>query len=180
MSINPNNDYIPWFQGSATMVLEGPWEDATINSNKQAMADYGFFPFPADESPNLLSTFSQGIMIAANTKHVQAALTFVNYYDGKTNLTQFASTLTQPDALLSVSPPASQPHAQAIAALINKEGVGYLPTDQILPQPLVNSFSKAQAGVITGTMTPTAAAQFLASAVAGYKGAWPWGNQPVP
>ncbi len=180
MSINPNNDYIPWFQGSATMVLRGPWEDATINSNKQAMADYGFFPFPADESPNLLSTFSQGIMIAANTKHVQAALTFVNYYDGKTNLTQFASTLTQPDALLSVSPPASQPHAQAIAALINKEGVGYLPTDQILPQPLVNSFSKAQAGVITGTMTPTAAAQFLASAVAGYKGAWPWGNQPVP
>jgi ABC-type glycerol-3-phosphate transport system substrate-binding protein len=180
MSINPNNDYIPLFQGSATMVLEGPWEDATINSNKQPLADYGFFPFPADESPNLLSTFSQGIMIGANTKHLQAALTFMEYYDSTSNLEQFGSTLTQPDALLSVSPPASQPHARAIAALINKEGIGYLPTDQVLPQPLVNSFSKAQAGVITGTMTPTAAAKFLASAVASYKGPWPWGNQPVP
>jgi hypothetical protein len=45
---------------------------------------------------------------------------------------------------------------------------------------LVDSFSKAQAGVITGTMTPTAAAKYLANAVATYKGPWPWGNQPVP
>ncbi len=180
MSINPNNDYIPWFQGRATMVLEGPWEDATINSFKQPMSEYGFFPFPANESPDLLSTFSQGIMVGANTKHAQAAITFMNYYDSKVNLTQFASTLTQPDALLGVAPPSSQPHAQYIASLINKEGAGYLPTDQILPQPLVNSFSKAQAGVITGTMTPTAAAAFLANAVTTYKGPWPWGSQPVP
>lgn len=180
MSINPNNDYIPFFQGTSTMVLEGPWEDATINSNKQSQADYGFFGFPQDETPNLLSTFAQGIMIANNTTHLQAALTFMEYYDSKANLEQFGSTLTQPDALKGVNPPASQPHARAIAAIIDKEGAGYLPTDQLLPQPLVNEFSKVQAGVITGTITPASAGQQLANAVANYKGSWPWGNQPVP
>jgi raffinose/stachyose/melibiose transport system substrate-binding protein len=180
MSINPNNDYIPFFQGTSTMVLEGPWEDAIINSNKQNQANYGFFPFPQDETPNLLSTFSQGIMIANNTTHLQAALTFMEYYDSKANLQHFANTLTQPDALLGSNPPASQPHARYIASIINKEGIGYLPTDQLLPQPLVNAFSKAQAGVITGTLTPTAAAKSLAQSVTNYHGSWPWGNQPVP
>ncbi len=180
LSIPDTQDNIQFFQGRAAMVLEGSFEDATINSAKQPMSDYGFFPFPEDENPDLLSTFSQGIMISSTTKHVQAALTFMEYYDSAANLKQFASTLTQPDALLGVPPPASQPNASAMAALINKEGVGYLPTDQILPTPLVNSFSKAQAADITGSMSPTATAQYLAKAVASYTGSWPWGNQPVP
>lgn len=180
LSINPVDDYVPFFQGSDAMVLEGSFEDATIVGNQQPMSKYGFFPFPQDQSPNLLSTFSQGLMIAKNTKHLQAALTFIEYYDSKANLEKFGSQLTQPVARLGVTAPSTQPHAAQIAQLINTEGSGYLPIDQILPQPLVNSFSKAQAADITGSMTPAQSAASLASAVKAYTGPWPWGNQAVP
>ncbi|HEX4093849.1 MAG TPA: extracellular solute-binding protein [Trebonia sp.] len=180
LSINPVDDYVPFFQGTDAMVLEGSFEDATIVANQQKASDYGFFPFPQDETPNLLSTFAQGLMIAKNTQHLQAALAFIEYYDSPANLTKFGSQLTQPFARLGVAPPANQPQAAQIASLINSEGTGYLPIDQILPQQLVNSFSVAQANDITGSMTPAQSAASLASAVAAYKGAWPWGSQAVP
>jgi ABC-type glycerol-3-phosphate transport system substrate-binding protein len=180
MSINPVDDYVPFFQGTDAMVLEGSFEDATIVGNQQNMSNYGFFPFPQDESPNLLSTFAQGLMIAKNTKHLQASLAFIEYYDSAANLTKFGSQLTQPVARLGVTPPASQPNAAAIAKLINAEGSGYLPIDQILPQQLVNTFSTVQAADISGSQTPAQAAASLASAVTGFTGSWPWGNQPVP
>lgn len=180
LSINPVDDYVPFFQGSDAMVLEGSFEDATIVANKQPMSEYGFFPFPQDQSPNLLSTFSQGLMIAKNTKHLPAALSFIEYYDSKANLEKFGSQLTQPVARLGVTAPSSQPHSAQIAKLINSEGAGYLPIDQILPQQLVNAFSKAQADDIEGSLTPAQSAASLASAVTSYTGPWPWGNQPVP
>jgi maltose-binding protein MalE len=180
LSINPVDDYVPFFQGRDAMVLEGSFEDATIVGNQQNPNDYGFFPFPQDESPNLLSTFAQGLMIAKNTKHLQAALTFIEYYDSPANLTKFGSQLTQPFARLGVSPPSNQPNAAQIAKLINAEGSGYLPIDQILPQQLVNTFSTVQAADITGSQTPAQAAANLASAVTGFTGAWPWGDQAVP
>ena len=180
LSINPVDDYVPFFQGKDAMVLEGSFEDATIVGNQQPMGKYGFFPFPQDQHPNLLSTFSQGLMIGKNTKHLQDALTFVNWYDSPATLKKFGSQLTQPVARLGVTPPASQPMAAQIAKLINSEGTGYLPIDQILPQQLVNAFSKAQAGDITGSMTPAQSAASLASAVTSYRGPWPWGDQPVP
>jgi raffinose/stachyose/melibiose transport system substrate-binding protein len=180
LSINPVDDYVPFFQGTDAMVLEGSFEDATIVGNQQPMSRYGFFPFPQDQTPNLLSTFSQGLMIGKNTRHLQDALTFVEWYDSRATLEKFGSQLTQPFARLGVSPPSSQPHAAQIAKLINSEGSGYLPIDQILPQQLVNAFSKAQVADITGSMTPMQSAASLASAVTSYKGPWPWGNQPVP
>jgi hypothetical protein len=180
LSINPVDDYVPFFQGTAAMVLEGSFEDATIVGNKQPMSKYGFFGFPQDQTPNLLSTFSQGLMIAKNTKHLSAALTFIEYYDSPANLERFGSQLTQPFARLGVAPPSDQPHAAQIAKIINAEGTGYLPIDQILPQPLVNSFSKAQAADITGSMSPAQSAASLQAAVKSYTGQWPWGTQPVP
>jgi raffinose/stachyose/melibiose transport system substrate-binding protein len=180
LAINPSNDGIPFFQGAAAMVIEGSWEDGTINSQKLDMSDYGFFPFPVDQNPNPLSVFAQGIMIGANTKNPQAALAFTSFYTSQANLEQFGNEISQPVALKAVQPPATQPNALQIAGLIAKEGVGYLPTDQILPQQLVNEFSTEQAAVIGGTSSPTAAANALAKAVTSYTGSWPWGDQPVP
>jgi raffinose/stachyose/melibiose transport system substrate-binding protein len=180
MSINPVDDYVPLFQGSAAMVLEGSWEDATIIGNKQSVSQYGFFPFPQNQTPNLLSVFSQGLMIAKNTKHVQAALTFIEYYDSPATLERFGGELSQTFARLGVPAPKDQPGAAQIASQITTQGGGYLPIDQILPQPLVNSFSTAQAADVSGSMTPAQAADSLQSAVTAYTGAWPWGNLPVP
>ena len=45
------------------------------------------------------------------------------------------------------------------------------PTDQALPQELVNAFFQAQDSVVLGTMTPEAAAESIQKAVEAYKAA---------
>lgn len=60
--------------------------------------------------------------------------------------------------------PTNQPHAAQIASIINSEGAGYLSIDQILPQQLVDAFSKAQATNITESKS----AASLAFAVKAY------------
>jgi raffinose/stachyose/melibiose transport system substrate-binding protein len=47
----------------------------------------------------------------------------------------------------------------------------YLPTDQALPQELVNAFFQAQDSVVLGTITPEAAAEQMQKAVDDYKAA---------
>ena len=47
----------------------------------------------------------------------------------------------------------------------------YLPTDQALPQELVNAFFQAQDSVVLGKMTPEAAAESIQKAVEAYKAA---------
>jgi raffinose/stachyose/melibiose transport system substrate-binding protein len=45
----------------------------------------------------------------------------------------------------------------------------YLPTDQALPQELVNAFFQAQDSVVLGTLTPEAACAQIQKAVDAYK-----------
>jgi len=47
----------------------------------------------------------------------------------------------------------------------------YLPTDQALPQELVNAFFQAQDGMIIGSITPEAACAQIQKAVDQYKAA---------
>jgi raffinose/stachyose/melibiose transport system substrate-binding protein len=47
----------------------------------------------------------------------------------------------------------------------------YLPTDQALPQELVNAFFQARDSVVLGTLTPEAAAAQMQKAVDDYKAA---------
>ena len=54
---------------------------------------------------------------------------------------------------------------------IQGEAQLYLPTDQALPQELVNAFFQAQDSVVLGTMTPEAAAAQIQKAVEAYKAA---------
>jgi raffinose/stachyose/melibiose transport system substrate-binding protein len=45
----------------------------------------------------------------------------------------------------------------------------YLPTDQALPQELVNAFFQAQDSLVLGTLTPEAACAAIQKAVEEYK-----------
>jgi raffinose/stachyose/melibiose transport system substrate-binding protein len=47
----------------------------------------------------------------------------------------------------------------------------YLPTDQAVPQEIVNAFFQAQDSVVLGTITPEAAAAQIQKAVEAYKAA---------
>jgi raffinose/stachyose/melibiose transport system substrate-binding protein len=68
-------------------------------------------------------------------------------------------------------PPAGHPITTKIANWLQGEVQLYLPTDQALPQELVNAFFQAQDSVVLGTLTPEAACAQIQKAVDGYKAA---------
>ena len=169
LQINPQDDEIPWMQGKAAMVLEGPWVDSQLITNHQNLANYGFFPFPEDHMPNRLSVFAQQIMIASRTAHPAEAVSFIEYMDSKANLQKYAAVLPGPFARIGVDNP-GQPHTAQIKSLLLHAASFYMPTDQDLPEALVQQFFQAQDGVVAGTMTPAAAATFLQQQIANFQG----------
>lgn len=169
LSINPQDDEIPWMQGKAAMVFEGPWVDSQLISSHQNLNKYGFFPFPEDQTPNRLSVFAQQIMIAARCQHVPEALDFIQYMDSRANLTKYAAVLPGPFARIGVASP-GQPHTAQIKSLLLHATSFYMPTDQNLPEALVQRFFQGQDSVVAGTMTPVQAASFIQQQIATYHG----------
>lgn len=167
MSINPQDDQIPWMQGKAAMVFEGPWVDAGLITAHQDLSKYGFFPFPEDRTPERLSVFAQQIMVSARTAHAPEAVKFIEYLDSKANLTKYAGVLNGPFARIGVENP-GQPHTAQIKGLLLNAKSFYMPTDQDLPESLVQQFFHAQDSVVAGTMTPAQAASFIQQQIATY------------
>ena len=84
---------------------------------------------------------------------------------------KLATVIGGPRAVLGMTSPADRPTATKMAKWIGGEAKLYLPTDQALPQELVNAFFQAQDSVVLGTMTPEAAAESIQKAVEAYKAA---------
>ncbi len=169
LSINPQDDEIPWMQGKAAMVFEGPWVDSQLITSHQDLSKYGFFPFPEDQTPNRLSVFAQQIMIASRCQHVPEALDFIQYMTSKANLTKYAAVLPGPFARIGVGNP-GQPHTAQIKDLLLHATSFYMPTDQNLPETLVQRFFQGQDSVVAGTMTPAQAAAFIQQQIETYHG----------
>lgn len=165
LSIDPSTDTTSLFQEQAAMVFEGPWFDAGALAKGQKIEDYGFFPFPEDQTPNRLSTFAQGVMVAANSKHKDAAVDFATYRTSREVCTKHGSEMNGPIARLDCPDQSSLPNLTAIKKIINEQGAGYLPTDQQLPQQLVNTFFQHQDAVVAGTETPEQGAKAIQDAI---------------
>ncbi|MGA7903852.1 MAG: hypothetical protein WCA06_14565, partial [Terrimicrobiaceae bacterium] len=82
-----------------------------------------------------------------------------------------SKALGTPRAVLGVSPAEDRPIGTQMAKWVQGDAQLYLPTDQALPQELVNAFFQAQDSVVLGTMTPEAAAEHIQKAVEAYKAA---------
>jgi raffinose/stachyose/melibiose transport system substrate-binding protein len=174
ISIDPNQALPMLFQDKAGMIFQGPWiEGENIIKSKLDPNDYVAIIAPADQTPVRVSGFQEQLQISSKSppEVQQAALLFAAYISAPEVANKLANVIGTPRAVLGMEPPADRPIATKMAKWIGGEAKLYLPTDQALPQELVNAFFQAQDSVILGTMTPEAAAESIQKAVEAYKAA---------
>ena len=175
ISLDPNQALPMLFQDKAGMTFQGPWiEEENIVKSKMDPSDFVPIIAPADQTPVRISGFQEQLQISSKSPpDVQnAALLFAAYISQpEVAKTAASKALGTPRAVLGVSPAEDRPIGTQMAKWVQGDAQLYLPTDQALPQELVNAFFQAQDSVILGTMTPEAAAESIQKAVEAYKAA---------
>jgi raffinose/stachyose/melibiose transport system substrate-binding protein len=175
ISLDPNQALPLLYQNKAGMIFQGPWiEEENIVKSKLDPKDFVPIIAPADQTPVRISGFQEQLHISSKSPpDVQnAALLFAAYISQpEVAKTAASKALGTPRAVLGVSPGEDRPIGTQMAKWVQGDAQLYLPTDQALPQELVNAFFQAQDSVVLGTITPEAAAEQMQKAVDDYKAA---------
>ena len=175
ISLDPNQALPLLYQNKAGTIFQGPWIEEE-NIVKSGLDPNDFVPIiaPADQTPVRVSGFQEQLHISSKSppEVQQAALLFAAYISQpEVAKTAASKALGTPRAVLGVSPAEDRPIGTQMAKWVQGDAQLYLPTDQALPQELVNAFFQAQDSVVLGTMTPEAAAEHIQKAVEAYKAA---------
>jgi raffinose/stachyose/melibiose transport system substrate-binding protein len=175
ISLDPNQALPLLYQNKAGTIFQGPWiEEENIVKSKLDPKDFVPIIAPADQTPVRISGFQEQLQISSKSppEVQQAALLFAAYISQPEVVKTAASkALGTPRAVLGVSPAEDRPIGTQMAKWVQGDAKLYLPTDQALPQELVNAFFQAQDSVVLGTMTPEAAGEHIQKAVEAYKAA---------
>ena len=174
LSLDPNQALPLLFQDKAAMIFQGPWiENENIVSAHQDPNNYVPIVAPADQTPVRVSGFQEQIQFWAksNPDAQKAALLFAAFITtpdvAKSHVKEFGS----PSAVAGVFPPSDRPIGTQMAKWLQGEVGLYLPTDQAVPQEIVNAFWQAQDSIVLGSTTPENAAAQVQQAVEAYKAA---------
>jgi raffinose/stachyose/melibiose transport system substrate-binding protein len=175
ISLDPNQALPLLYQNKAGTIFQGPWIEEE-NIVKSGLDPKDFVPIiaPADQTPVRVSGFQEQLQISSKSppEVQQAALLFAAYISQpEVAKTAASKALGTPRAVLGVSPAEDRPIGTQMAKWVQGDAQLYLPTDQALPQELVNAFFQAQDSVVLGTMTPEAAGEHIQKAVEAYKAA---------
>ena len=172
ISLDPNQSLPLLFQDKAAMTFQGPWiEDQNIIPAHEDPNNYVPIVAPADQTPVRVSGFQEQLQFwtKAKPEEQKAALLFAAFITtpevAKRNIVNFGS----PSAVVGVFPPADRPMETTMVKWLQGDVSLYLPTDQALPQELVNAFFQAQDSMVLGTLTPEAACAQIQKAVEAYK-----------
>jgi raffinose/stachyose/melibiose transport system substrate-binding protein len=172
ISLDPNQSIPLLLQDKAAMTFQGPWiEDQNIIAAHQDPNNYIPIVAPADQKPVRVSGFQEQIQFWTKSKPDQqkAALLFASFVTTPEVAQRHIADFGSPSAVVGVLPPPDRPIASQMAKWL-QGGLGlYLPTDQALPQELVNAFWQAQDSLVLGTLTPEAACAQIQKAVDQYK-----------
>jgi raffinose/stachyose/melibiose transport system substrate-binding protein len=174
ISLDPNQALPLLFQDSAAMIFQGPWiEDQNIIPAHQDPNNYVPIIAPSEQKPVRVSGFQEQLQFWSKSKpdEQKAALLFASFITtpevAKRHIAQFGS----PSAVVGVLPSADRPIETQMVKWLQGDVQLYLPTDQALPQELVNAFWQAQDSLVLGTLTPEAACAQIQKAVEEYKAA---------
>jgi raffinose/stachyose/melibiose transport system substrate-binding protein len=172
ISIDPDQALPLLFQDKAAMIFQGPWiEDQNIIKSKEDPNNYVPIIAPADQKPVRVSGFQEQIQFWTKAKpdEQKAALLFASFVTTPDVAQRHIGEFGSPSAVVGVQPPEGHPIAAQMAKWLQGEVKLYLPTDQALPQELVNAFFQAQDSVVLGTLTPEAACAQIQKAVDAFK-----------
>ncbi|MBV9710298.1 MAG: extracellular solute-binding protein [Ktedonobacteraceae bacterium] len=172
ISLDPNQALPLLQQDKAAMTFQGPWiEDQNIIAAKEDPHNYVPIIAPADQKPVRVSGFQEQLQFWSKSRPDQqkAALLFASFITTPDVAKRHIADFGSPSAVVGVFPPEDRPIAAQMAKWLQGEVGLYLPTDQALPQELVNAFFQAQDSVVLGTLTPEAACAQIQKAVDAYK-----------
>jgi raffinose/stachyose/melibiose transport system substrate-binding protein len=174
ISLDPNQALPLLFQDKAAMIFQGPWIE-NENNIKSHQDPNNYVPIiaPSDQKPVRVSGFQEQIQFWSKSKAdaQKAALLFASFVTTPEVAQRHIGEFGSPSAVAGVLPPEDHPIATQMAKWLQGEVRLYLPTDQAVPQEIVNAFFQAQDSVVLGTLTPEAAAVQIQKAVEAYKGA---------
>jgi raffinose/stachyose/melibiose transport system substrate-binding protein len=159
-------------QDKAAMIFQGPWiEDQNIIASHEDPNNYVPIIAPADQKPVRVSGFQEQLQFWAKSKPDQqkAALLFASFITTPEVAKRHIAEFGAPSAVVGVLPPEGHPITTTMVNWLQGEVQLYLPTDQALPQELVNAFFQAQDSVVLGTLTPEAACAQIQKAVDSFK-----------
>jgi raffinose/stachyose/melibiose transport system substrate-binding protein len=172
ISLDPGQALPLLQQDKAAMIFQGPWiEDQNIIASHEDPSNYVPIVAPADQQPVRVSGFQEQLQFWTKAKpdEQKAALLFASFITtpevAKRHIAEFGS----PSSVVGVLPTENRPIASQMAKWLQGEVGLYLPTDQALPQELVNAFFQAQDSLVLGTLTPEAACAAIQKAVDEYK-----------
>ncbi|MBV9492491.1 MAG: extracellular solute-binding protein [Verrucomicrobia bacterium] len=174
ISLDPDQALPLLFQDKAAMIFQGPWiEDQNIIKTHQDPNNYVPIVAPADQKPVRISGFQEQIQVWSKSKPdaQKAALLFASFITTPEVAQKYIGEFGAPSAVVGVLPPKGHPITAQMVDWLQGDVQLYLPTDQALPQEIVNAFFQAQDSVVLGTLTPEAAAAQIQKAVEAYKGA---------
>jgi raffinose/stachyose/melibiose transport system substrate-binding protein len=172
ISLDPNESLPLLFQDRAAMTFQGPWiEDQNIIAAHQDPNNYIPIIAPADQKPVRVSGFQEQIQFWSKSKPDQqkAAMLFAAFITTPEVAKKHVSEFGSPSAVVGVFPSADHPITTAMVKWLQSGVQLYLPTDQALPQEVVNAFFQAQDSMILGSLTPEAACAQIQKAVEDYK-----------
>jgi raffinose/stachyose/melibiose transport system substrate-binding protein len=174
LSLDPNQALPLLLQDKAAMIFQGPWiEDQNIVSAGQDPKNYVPIVAPADQTPVRVSGFQEQIQFwsKSNPETQKAALLFAAFVTNPEVAKRHVKDFGSPSAVVGVFPPADRPIGTQMAKWLQGEVGLYLPTDQAVPQEIVNAFWQAQDSIVLGTITPENAAIQVEQSVEAYKAA---------
>ena len=173
ISLDPNQSLPLLFRDKAAMTFQGPWiEEENIIGSGLDPNDYVAIIAPADQTPVRISGFQEQLQFwSKSPPEVRDAALLFAAYVSLPEVTEKMTVLGTPRAVLGVLPPADHPIATTMTKWIQGDAELYLPTDQALPQELVNAFFQVQDSVVLGMLTPEEAAAQMQEAVDAYKAA---------
>jgi raffinose/stachyose/melibiose transport system substrate-binding protein len=154
------------------MIFQGPWiEDQNIIAAHEDPNNYVPIIAPSDQKPVRVSGFQEQLQFWTKSKPDQqkAALLFASFITTPEVAKRHIAAFGSPSSVLGVLPPENRPIASQMAKWLQGEVGLYLPTDQALPQELVNAFFQAQDSLVLGTLTSEAACAAIQKAVDAYK-----------
>ena len=172
ISLDPNESLPLLFQDRAAMTFQGPWiEDQNIISAHQDPNNYVPIIAPSDQKPVRVTGFQEQVQFWSKSKPDQqkAALLFAAFMTTPEVAKRHVSEFGSPSAVVGVYPSPDHPITTAMVKWLQSGVQLYLPTDQALPQEVVNAFFQAQDSMILGSLTPEAACAQIQKAVEDYK-----------
>jgi raffinose/stachyose/melibiose transport system substrate-binding protein len=167
--LSPYDARLPFYRGTAVMVLEGDWFETVAKDDEQPIDRFDFFLPPTGHEPMRFSAFPQQLMLTAGAKSPEAALDFLDYYTRPDVQRRYFERLSLSTATLGVHPPAERwPAQKRFRGLIDR-AVTYLPTDQLLQAELMDAWFQVQDGLVAGQLEPAPAGRRVQETVLAWK-----------